>query len=161
MVGSTFSYLAFYGEPETGLSGTGSGGVFISEINLKLADGTVINSSNKDIYIDTINLVKSTRYVSAEEDPNFVMDDNFGYEFLTFNRTTPINAIYLYFEMLNPVIISGGDYWTRIDSSTTNSFSVGKLYGTNTDPSTLSSTDRLDISNYTFICDLTKNDYQP
>ena len=48
--------------------------------------------------------------------------------------------------------VNGGTFWTY--SNTGSAFALGKLYGTNTDPATFG--DGSLISNYEFVCDLTR-----
>lgn len=65
------------------------------------------------------------------------------------------DGIYLYFDAKTERIVTSGEYWTGPSGGQLD-FPTGKLYGTNTDPSTF--TDAADPANYTVICDLTRHE---
>jgi hypothetical protein len=71
--------------------------------------------------------------------------------------TLPTNgAVMFYMDMGSTTLayVSSGSYWTN--SSGLYVIGSGKLYGTNTNPSTFTEAQRIDPATYTFICDLTK-----
>jgi hypothetical protein len=74
--------------------------------------------------------------------------------YLRYTNVAGINAIFWYMDLGSSVAadVNGGTFWTYINSAY--SFTLGKLYGTNTDPATF--TDASLIENYDFVCDLNR-----
>ena len=130
--------------------------VAFAELILSTTDGITINNTNKDTYITSFNLIKGA-WSAAEYNSSTIMDGNNNYvnPFLTFNYTLPsgsdTSAVYFYMEMVNSTNISGGSYYS---GSGTYKFNSGKIYGTNTDPTTFG--DPTDVSNWAEVCDLVK-----
>ena len=146
-------YIGFYGVPYPQPT---NHAVAFSELVLTTTDGITINHTNKDTYITSFNLVKGVW--NSESNTSTIMDGNTSYvsPFLTFSYNEPsgtnTSAIYFYMEMVNPISINGGTYYS---GSTTYYFNSGKIYGTNTNPTTF--IDSTDVSNWTEVCDLTKS----
>ena len=55
-------------------------------------------------------------------------------------------------DMGSKVQVTGGQYWTYNNYG--NHIGSGKIYGTNTNPSTMTESQRLSTDNYTFFCNL-------
>lgn len=150
-----FRYLAFWGE---GSVVTPQGPSF-QEIELTLASS--LNGLNEIKYgindggITFHDTTTWTYAASNMKDFSTIMN---GQKSLTPNRhqykDLPGSVVVWYMDLGSNVYasVSGGAYWTYDNDDW---FPSGKLYGTNTDPSTFS--DASLISNYDFICDLTRN----
>ena len=158
-VSKPFRYLAFWGE---GSVDTPQGPSF-QEIELTLASS--LNGLNEIKYgindggITFHDTTTWTYAASNMKDFSTIMN---GQKSLTPNRhqykDLPGSVVVWYMDLGSNVSasVSGGAYWTYANDDW---FPSGKLYGTNTDPSTFS--DASLISNYDFICDLTRNGASP
>jgi hypothetical protein len=145
-------YLAFYGEA------SGNNPNF-NELELELQ--TPINDLYyiKHGYNDDIGILFSNVIPYVIENPNpfdAVFNGNFSYspklQFPVTNSTR--NRIYWYMDLgnnINADVISGS-YWTI--NATLYEINIGKLYGSTENPINF---DASVISNWTYICDLTKN----
>jgi hypothetical protein len=165
VVAEPFRYLAFYGDD----FGTDRG--IFYELELSLATPFTYNQntynnikynealpvatpveSDSWSYFGTFNKYETVFDGIKSPDPDGVTN----LQFLT--SSIPVNgAVLFYMDMGSPVLVSSGEYWTFSEANF--KLGSGKLYGTNTNPSTLTSTQRTDESNYTFICNLTRNEY--
>ena len=158
-VAPSYIYLAFYGETDS----AGNAPTFheneltlgtplhdLSEIKYGVNDTGITfyeskawgYSGTRSNYTTIMNGIKSLIH------PN---DSNK----LHYSNVPNTNAIFWYMDIGAGVVadVNGGTFWTYNDS--TNSFTLGKLYGTNTDPATLGDDASL-IENYEFVCDLNR-----
>ena len=153
----SYRYLAFYGEPGS------SGAPTFHELELTL--GTPLNGSSEIKYgvNDTgITFYESKAWEYSANDYSTIMNGVKGWSsdpnHLRYNSVEDTNAIFWYMDMGTGVAIdvNGGTFWTYGDDGSVNaiSFTLGKLYGTNTDPATLG--DASLIENYEFVCDLNR-----
>jgi len=148
----SYRYLAFYGE-------TGVDRPTFQEIELTL--GTPLNGSSEikngvnDTGI-TFYESKAWNYVSNYNDYSTIMngDYNWASPRVQYDDVENINAIFWYIDMGTGVAadVNSGTFWTYDHHSIT--FTLGKLYGTNTDPATFG--DASLIANYEFVCDLNR-----
>jgi hypothetical protein len=104
--------------------------------------------------------VKTKAWAYEGDDHSSIFDgdstwDNSLQYFTTADATAAGNILF-YFDMGvgNYADVSDGGYWTYYNADY--AIGSGKLYGTNTDPATLSDADRINPNKYTEICDLTK-----
>ena len=79
-------------------------------------------------------------------------------KFLQWNDSTlrASGGVLLYMDMGSNVVanVQSGEYWTSDEESAIYSIGSMKLYGTNSNPASMTETQRIDPSSYTFICDL-------
>jgi hypothetical protein len=148
-VAPSYRYLAFYGETDID--------PFFQELELTL--GTPLNDLNEIKY--GVNDTGITFYESKAWDYNYnrfstIMNGNYNWAdpHLQYVNVENTNAIFWYMDLGTGVAadVNGGTFWTYINSAY--SFTLGKLYGTNTDPATF--TDASLIENYDFVCDLNR-----
>jgi len=146
----SYRYLAFYGEIDS------SSGVF-QEIELTL--GTPLNGSSEIKYgVNDTGITfyesKAWDYVYDRYDYMTVMNGDITFNNPRLQYAEDVNAIFWYMDLGTGVAadVNGGTFWTFIDDSA--EFTLGKLYGTNTDPATFG--DASLIENYEYVCDLNK-----
>jgi len=144
-----YKYLGFAGQ-------AGSTHGWLNEIALTLTDGTKIDKNNQ-IPINMITLVANIRPGLPEgvgNNINGVFDGQLS--------NTPQNAlmfeaqesgILLYMEAPNKKQVESGVYFTQ-GNNISYQIDAGRLYGTNTDPTTF--TDAQNDANWNYICELTK-----
>ena len=155
-----FRYLAFYGD---GFGTDTDNGQTFHELELAL--NTPLGGYNNIKFgemlpVSTPIETKAWTYFNssyADYETIFSGGKTWTTPQLQYKDSTASGSVLYYFDMGvgNYADVSGGDYWTY--SSAAYAIGSGKLYGTNTDPATLSEADRIDPSSYTEICDLTKN----
>ena len=148
-----YKYLGFYGEAG------GSDYNTLDELYLTMSDSSTLDHTNDNTEVASITLLKATWGGENSTGTIFNGTNSYSNPYLTFHKPNPpgsfANAIYLYFEVNTNKDPINGTFYTRMAGG--QSFALGKLYGTNTDPSTLANDlERMDISNWTYICDLTR-----
>ena len=158
-VAPSYRYLAFYGE----VGSAAEFGPTFQELELTL--GTPLNGSSEIKYgmNDTgLTFYESKAWVHRDDKPVHdyyltVMNGDYTYSIprIQYWNVENINAIFWYIDMGSSVAadVNGGAFWTYPGDAA--SFTLGKLYGTNTGPTTF--VDASLIENYEFVCDLTKH----
>jgi hypothetical protein len=147
-----YRFFAFYGEPdgsdyasfheieltlETPLNGLSEIKYGVNDTEITFHESKAWDYSGGADYSTIMNGVKSW------SDPNR----------LRYVNVATTNAIFWYMDMGTGVAadVNGGKFWTHVQ--TVIGFTLGKLYGTNTDPATFA--DASLVSNYELVCDLT------
>jgi len=153
VIPSGYKYLGFYDT-------AGSTHGWLNEIDLTLTDGSIIDQYNQ-IPINKITLVAPLRpdlTAGAGDNKTGIFDgqiSNTSWDSVIFKDLE--SGILLYMQSDTNRDIQSGVYYTR-----TNNYDyqidAGKMYGTNTDPTTF--VNAQDVSNWNHICDLTKK-YDP
>jgi hypothetical protein len=149
-VAPSYRYLAFYGE-------TDNEGAVFQELELTL--GTPINGLSEIKYgVNetgiTFHESKAWSYISDRNKYSTIMNGVKANTDPRLQYSENINAIFWYMDMGAGVAadVNGGTFWTYFNDGY--DFTLGKLYGTNTDPATF--TDASLIANYEYVCDLNR-----
>ena len=154
-VAPSYRYLAFYGETGSGSNGRPT----FQEIELTL--GTPLNDFSEIKYgVNdtgiTFHESKAWTYNSGRNGYSTIMngDKSFGSPRIMYSGVNNTDAIFWYMDLGTGVAadVNGGTFWTY--NTTSVDFTIGKLYGTNTDPALFA--DGSLIENYEHVCDLTK-----
>jgi len=144
-----YKYLGFYGKP-------GKVHGWLNEIDLTLTDGSKIDKYNQ-IYSDKIKLVAPLRSDLAEgqgDNINGIFDgqiSNTSWGAVIFKARE--SGILLYMQSDTNLDVQSGLHYTRTNNCDYH-IDAGKMYGTNTDPTTF--VNAQDVSNWNHICNLTK-----
>jgi hypothetical protein len=142
-----YRYLAFYG-----VCGTDVG--YIYELELTLRDGSTIDYNNNAIPSSDITLVSQTHLNNDSRYRNIdsVFDGLYQEQPATASLLFEANAngqILFSMDTLSIKDIVSGTFYTRV--SEVHQITQGKIYGTNTDPSTFNA---IDEANWEYVCDL-------
>lgn len=119
------------------------------ELYLTMSDGSILDHTNDATEVETITLLKATWGGENNTETIFNGTNSYTSPYLTFHKPNPPgsspNAIYFYFKVNTNKDPTNGTFYTRTAGG--QNFASGKLYGTNTDPSTLANDlERMDIS---------------
>ena len=138
-----YRYLAFYG-----VCGTSNGWFF--ELELSTTDGLI--DYNNPVPLNKITLVAPILGPDYNN-PSCIFDGQYtqsSVDTLIFDGN--VSGVLFYMDNSNNIEVQSGSYYTYADNQALYAIQSGKIYGTNTDPTTFVATDE---ANWNYVCDLT------
>jgi len=145
-----YRYLAFYGEPSGDLP-------TFQELELTLTNGTYIKYGNRVDVVPPVE-TKEWEYHLERNDLSDIFDGDKAWNdrlmYSLYNETSSNrNRVRFYFDCTTKRDVQSGAFWCY-PHPTDHSWTIGNLYGTNTDP--LNFTDATSPTEWTYIIDLTR-----
>ena len=139
-----YKYLAFYGR-----SGTSNGWFY--ELELTTTDGLI--DYNNPVPLNKITLLAPVLGPDYNN-PSCIFDGVYTsqnpVETLIFDAN--VSGVLFYMDNSNRIEVQNGSYYTFDNTNAQYTMKSGKIYGTNTDPTTFVATDE---ANWDYVCDLT------